>query len=133
MHSRARTARRWNFAQFSRGFECWLAAYGHSPNKEPSTHYTQPQRPLQQAGGIMELQATAHNNDVLCSNGYYGFQPLLSGAEGGGGGEAGQAMALSNGHAGGLALAVCPARQRKRNRQEEATSGVANGTAAKVS
>ena len=85
----------------------------------------------------MECQAT-YNNDVLCSNGYYGFQPLLNGGGGGGGGGAGGVyhgeMCVSNGHAaGGLeAEAASLAWQRKRGRDEEAVNGCGNGVAGLV-
>ena len=102
----------------------------------------------------MECQAT-HGNDVLCSNGYYGFQPLLNGAvavgPGGGGGAGGggyhedQMMSVSNGHlaGGGQAHAGSLAWQRKRGRGDEAAgcvngadsaaAGLLNGTSAKAS
>ena len=85
----------------------------------------------------MECQAT-YNNDVLCSNGYYGFQPLLNGGGGGGGGGAGgvyhEETCVSNGHAaGGLeAEAASLAWQRKRGRDEEAVNGCGNGVAGPV-
>ena len=84
----------------------------------------------------MECQTT-QGNDVLCSNGYYGFQPLLNGAGAGGGGEGAggvydhheeRIVSVSNGHllAGGHAGALAW-QQRKRSRDDEAAASCGNG------
>lgn len=85
----------------------------------------------------MDCQASQSN--VMCTNGYYGFQPTLNGSPGYS--EAG-AVSQSNGHDGSHVecngIASPAAWQRKRNRDifgnGDATAGELehNGTAAKV-
>ena len=81
----------------------------------------------------MECQ-TAHGEVVFCSNGYYGFQPLLNGVA------AGERESHTNGtlgEGGGIAHAASPEAfwQRKRQREDcgngvECVAGLANGGAA---